>query len=313
MSSAPLAKNRLEHAADRWGLRREGRDLLVAVTGGAIVGMPLLYTMEMWLHGALLGPAHQLLLLLGILVVNLLFSIVSGFRHEYGVKSALLESVSAVGLGLVFSALILWLVGEIAPGDAWSEITGKVLLETCAVSIGVSVADAHVRGKRRAGDDDGQDGGDERADGGRSKPRPGPSRDQLEGWQLRQDIRDITATLTGAVVYSINIGPTEEVVMIAGRLSPWQLGALVLSSLGLCYIILYASGIKDHPVHIPSLVQSPPAETIITYAASLGVALTLLWVLGEPEAVGSLNGLVAATVVLGLPACVGGAAGRIAL
>jgi putative integral membrane protein (TIGR02587 family) len=313
MSSAPLAENRLEHVADRWGLRREGRDLLVAVTGGAIVGMPLLYTMEMWLHGALLGPAHQLVLLLGILVVNLLFSIVSGFRHEYGVKSALLESVSAVGLGLVFSALILWLVGEIAPGDAWSEITGKVLLETCAVSIGVSVADAHVRGKRRAGDDDGQDGGDERADGGRSKPRPGPSRDQLEGWQLRQDIRDITATLTGAVVYSINIGPTEEVVMIAGRLSPWQLGALVLSSLGLCYIILYASGIKDHPVHIPSLVQSPPAETIITYAASLGVALTLLWVLGEPEAVGSLNGLVAATVVLGLPACVGGAAGRIAL
>jgi putative integral membrane protein (TIGR02587 family) len=317
MSSAPLAKTRLEPAADRWGLRREGRDLLVAVTGGAIVGMPLLYTMEMWLHGMLLGPAHQLALLFGILVVNLLFSIVSGFRHEYGVKSALLESVSAVGLGLVFSALILWLVGEIGTSDAWSEITGKVLLETCAVSIGVSVADAHVRGKRRAGDDDGEDDSarDDRGggDGRKSKSGSDPSRVQLESWQLRQDIRDITATLTGAVVYSINIGPTEEVVMIAGRLTPWQLGAVVLASLGLCYIILYASGIKDHPVHIPSLVQSPPAETIITYAASLGVALTLLWVLGEPEAVGSLNGLVAATVVLGLPACVGGAAGRIAL
>jgi putative integral membrane protein (TIGR02587 family) len=305
MSSAtPLAKTRLKHAADRWGLRREVRDLLVAVTGGAIIGMPLLYTMEMWLHGMLFGPEHQLALLFGILIVNLLFSIVSGFRHEYGVQSALLESVSAVGIGLVFSALILWLVGEIAPGDAWSEITGKVLFQASAVSIGVSVADAHVRGKRRAGDDDGQGGG---------KQRPDPSRQQLEGWQLRQDIRDITATLTGAVVYSINIGPTEEVVMIAGRLSPWQLGAVVLASLGLCYIILYASGIKDHPVHIPSLVQSPPAETIITYAASLGVALTLLWVLGEPEAVGSVNGLVAATVVLGLPTCVGGAAGRIAL
>jgi putative integral membrane protein (TIGR02587 family) len=318
MSSAtPFAHARPEHAADRWGLRREVRDLLVAVTGGAIVGMPLLYTMEMWLHGMLLGPAHQLVLLFGILVVNLLFSIVSGFRHEYGVKSALLESVTAVGIGLVFSALILWLVGEVGPGDAWAEITGKVLFQTSAVSIGVSVADAHVRGKRRAGDDDGQEGGsdEERGGAGRraSAQRPDPSREQLEGWQLRQDIRDITATLTGAVVYSINIGPTEEVVMIAGRLSPWQLAAVVLASLGLCYIILYASGIKDHPVHIPSLVQSPPAETIITYAASLGVALTLLWVLGEPEAVGSPNGLVAATVVLGLPTCVGGAAGRIAL
>lgn len=313
--ATPLAKT-TEPAADRWGLRREMRDLLVAVTGGAIVGMPLLYTMEMWLHGMLLGPAHQLALLFGILVVNLSFSIVSGFRHEYGVKSALLESVTAVGIGLVFSTLILWLVGELGTGDAWAEITGKVLFQTSAVSIGVSVADAHVRGKQRAGDDEGQGGGNEDEPGSEAratKQQPGPSREQLEGWQLRQDIRDITATLTGAVVYSINIGPTEEVVMIAGRLSPWQLGAVVLASLGLCYIILYASGIKDHPVHIPSLVQSPPAETIITYAASLGVALTLLWVLGEPEAVGSLNGLVAATVVLGLPTCVGGAAGRIAL
>jgi putative integral membrane protein (TIGR02587 family) len=297
------------HAADRWGVRRELRDLLVAVTGGAIVGMPLLYTMEMWLHGLLLGPGQQLAILSGILVVNWLFSIVSGFRHEYGVKAALLESVSAVGIGMVFSSLILWLVGEIAPGDAWDEITGKVLLQTSAVSIGVSVADAHVRGKQRAGEEEGS--GD--AGGGEPSRKPPPGRGQLERWQLKQDIRDISASLTGAVVYSINIGPTEEVVMIAGRLSPWQLGAVVLASLALCYVILYASGIKDHPVHIESLVQSPPAETIITYAASLAVAFGLLWVLGEPEAMGSLNSRVAATLVLGLPASVGGAAGRIAL
>jgi putative integral membrane protein (TIGR02587 family) len=302
------AKTKLEHTGDRWGLRRELRDLLVAVTGGAILGMPLLYTMEMWLHGMLLGPAHQLALLIGVLVLNLLFSVVSGFRHEYGVKAALLESVSAVGIGLIFSAFILWLVGEIAPGDAWGEITGKVLLQTSAVSIGVSVADAHVRGKQRTGEEEGSS-----AHRQPKKKRREPAREQLESWQLRQDIRDVTATLTGALVYSINIGPTEEVVMIAGRLSPAQLGAVVLASLALCYIILYASGIKDHPVHIQSLVQSPPAETIITYAASLGVAVGLLWVLGEPEAVGSRNDLVAATIVLGLPTCVGGAAGRIAL
>jgi putative integral membrane protein (TIGR02587 family) len=285
----------------RWGVRRELRDLLVAITGGAIVGMPLLYTMEMWLHGALFGPRQQLGLLLGILLVNLLFSIVSGFRHEYGVASALLESVTAVGIGLVFSALILWLVGEISEQTAWGEITGKVLLQTSAVSIGVSVADAHVRGKRRDGSEE------------EESERPPPRQAELESWQLRQDIRDISATLMGAVLFSINIGPTEEVLLIAGRLTPAQLASVVLASLLLCYVILYASGIKEHPVHIPSLVQSPPAETILTYALSLGVALTLLWVLGEPETMGSVNSLVAATVVLGLPTAVGGAAGRIAL
>ena len=54
-------------------------------------------------------------------------------------------------------------------------------------------------------------------------------------------------------------------------------------------------------------------ETVITYAASLAVAITLLGVLGEPESVGSARDLAASTIVLGLPTAVGGAAGRIAL
>jgi putative integral membrane protein (TIGR02587 family) len=308
--------HRLETArsaqGDPWGFRREGRDLLVAITGGAIVGMPLLYTMEMWLHGTLLRPAQQLALLFGTLFINFLFSIVSGFRHEDGLASAALESVTAVGIGLVFSALILWLVGEIVAGDPASEVIGKVLFQTVPVSIGVSVADAHVRGQRRDGSEkEGRDGtGRDGTGEGAEKP---PPRAQLETRQLRQDIRDVTATLMGALLFSINIGPTEEVVLIAGRLSPAHLLIVVVASLSLCYVILYASGIKDHPVHVPSLVQSPPSETIITYTASLGVALALLWILGEPETIGSSSDVVASTVVLGLPTAVGGAAGRLAL
>jgi putative integral membrane protein (TIGR02587 family) len=295
--------------ADGWGFEREGRDLLVAITGGAIVGMPLLYTMEMWSSGLRLGPAQQLALLVGTLLINWLFSTVSGFRHEYGVLSAALESVTAVGIGLVFSGLILWLVGEISLADPAPEIFGKVLFQTVPVSLGVSVADAHVRGKRRDGEDD-----DEAQSQGKA-PRQSerPARSELERRQLRQDVRDVSATLSGALLFSINIGPTEEVILIAGRLAAPQLAAVVLASLLLCYIILFASGVKDHPVHIPNLVQSPLAETVITYAASLLVALGLLVVLGEPEAIGSVDSLVAATVALGLPTAVGGAAGRLAL
>lgn len=292
--------------ADRWGFEQEGRDLLVAITGGAIVGMPLLYTMEMWSSGLRLGPGQHLALLVGTLFVNWLFSIVSGFRHEYGALSAALESVTAVGIGVVFSALILWLVGEIAPGDPSAEIIGKVLFQAVPVSLGVSVADAHVRGKQR-------DGADEREQGRSSLEPARPPRAELERQQARQDVRDISATLSGALLFSINIGPTEEVILIAGRLGAAQLATIVLASLLLCYIILFASGIKDHPVHIQSLVQSPLAETVITYAASLLVALGLLVVLGQPDAVGSLDSLVAATVALGLPTAVGGAAGRLAL
>jgi putative integral membrane protein (TIGR02587 family) len=296
------ARRAVAKGADDWGWRREGRDLLVAVTGGAIVGMPLLYTMEMWEHGMLLGPTQQLGLLAGTLLVNFLFSVVSGFRHEFGAASAVLESVTAVGIALIFSTLVLLLIGEIGLGDNLDELVGKVLFQTAAVSLGVSVADSHVRGKRR-------DGSEEERDA----PREKPSREQLERLQLRQDIRDVSVTLTGAVLFSVNIGPTEEVVVIAGRLMPWQLLVLALASLALCYVILYASGIKDHPVHVPSLVQSPPAETMVMYALSLLVSGVLLWGFGEPESVGSLDSWIAASIVLGLPTAVGGAAGRLAL
>ena len=298
----PRARSGAALGADVWGLRREGRDLLVAVTGGAIVGMPLLYTMEMWEHGMLLGPERQLGLLIGTVLVNFLFSVVSGFRHEYGVASAALESITAVGIALVFSTLVLLSIGELGRADSFDELVGKVLFQTAAVSLGVSVADSHVRGKRRDGSEE---------DRGAARERP--SLAQLERRQLRQDIRDISATLTGALLFSINIGPTEEVVIIAGRLAPWQLLVLMLASLALCYVILYASGIKDQPVYVPSLVQSPLAETIVLYVLALLVSALLLWGFGAPESVGSLNSWIAASIVLGLPTAVGGAAGRLAL
>jgi putative integral membrane protein (TIGR02587 family) len=284
------------------GLAQEGRDLLTAITGGAIVGMPLLYTMEMWFHGMTLGPGHQLGLLAAILLVNLLFSVVSGFRHEYGFASALLESVTAVGIGMLFSVVVLWLIGEISPGDAFGDVLGKVLFESAAVSLGVSVADAHVRGKNRRAEQ-------RPADAEQEPPR----RAELERLQIKQDVRDFSATVAGAVLFSINLGPTEEVLVIAARLAPEQLLLIVLASMGLCYVILFASGIAEQPVHVRSLVQSPAAETILTYAASLAVALGLLWFLGERESVGGFGNLLAATVVLGLPTAVGGAAGRLVL
>jgi hypothetical protein len=45
---------------DRFGWRREGRNMLRAVAAGALIGMPLLYTMEMWSRGVSLPPGRLL-------------------------------------------------------------------------------------------------------------------------------------------------------------------------------------------------------------------------------------------------------------
>jgi putative integral membrane protein (TIGR02587 family) len=291
-------------ARDRHGWRQELDDLMAAVAGGAIVGMPLLYTMEMWWHGMTLGPAHLLALVVAILVLNFVFSLVSGFRRESTVVEAVMESVTSVGIGILFSALILWLIGELKPATiSAAEVVGKVLLEAAAVSIGVSFANAQVRDRSRTGADD--NGPLQRGDGAASNSED-PEREQFHA-----DLRDASAALAGATVFALNIAPTEEVVLIASRLAPWQLLVLLGFSVALCYVILFASGFEEHVVHVRSLFQNVYVETILTCAIALLVAAALLSLLGESGATSSTSNAVASVVTLGLPATVGAAAGRL--
>ncbi len=292
----------LNDPTDPHGWRKERRDLLAGVAGGALVGMPLLFTMEMWFRGATMSAWHQLAVLAAALAINFAFCLVSGFRPNSGAWEAALEAVTAVGIGILFAAIVLTLIGDITPGVSFDEVSGKLLLEAAAVSLGVSFADAHLRGKSRTGDDN--SGGDS----GGSQENPSLDPDAL---QLREDLLDVGATLIGSVLFSLNIAPTEEIILIGSRLSAWQLLALLGGTIVLCYVILYASGFEDQPVHVKGLLQSPWAETVMAVGMSLLVALTLLWLIGRAEATSSLGAAVASTVTLGLPAAVGGAAGRL--
>jgi putative integral membrane protein (TIGR02587 family) len=291
--------------SDPHGFKQEIKDLLRAVAGGSIVGMPLLYTMEMWYHGATLSPWHQLAVLGAILVVNFFFCVVSGFRHEDTILDAALQAVTSVGIALVYSTFVLWVIGTIGAHTSWGEAAGKILLEASAVSLGVSFADAHFRDKSRTGEQN-----DQQHDR-REKPEPKPSPQQLESRQLHADLVDLSATIVGSILFALNIAPTEEVLLIATRLHAWQLLAVLATTVTLCYVILYASGFEGQPVYVQSVFQSAWAETAMTVAVSLLAALGLMWLIGERELFGSSSSVLAAAVVLGLPATVGGAAGRL--
>jgi putative integral membrane protein (TIGR02587 family) len=291
--------------ADPRGWRKERRDLLAGVAGGALVGMPLLFTMEMWFRGATMSAWHQLVVLAATLAINFAFCFVSGFRPKRGVWESALEAVTAVGIGLAFAAAVLVLIGEINPGVSFAELSGKLLLEAAAVSLGVSFADAHLRGKSRTGSDTGN-GGNGNGNGSRAELAM-----DADALQLREDLLDVAATLIGSVLFALNVAPTEEVILIASRLNAWQLLALLGGTIALCYVILYASGFEDQPVHVKGLLQSPWAETVTAVGTSLLVSLALLWLVGRTEATSSIGAAVASTVALGLPATVGGAAGRL--
>lgn len=284
-----------QHERDAAGFRQEGRDLLRAIAAGSIIGIPLLYTMEMWWRGMTTTPLFLLAILAGTLATNFLFGLFVGFRERHTWGEAVSESITAVAMGLLVSFLILLLLGVVRFDQAWDEIVGKCVVETAAVSLGVSFANAQVGRKSRQGDEQ---------DSGGQEQSP-------EQRQFHQDLQDAGATLLGAVALSLSIAPTEEVILIAARLPAWQLLVVLAASIVLCYVILFASGFQDRKVFQPSLFQNRWMETAMCYAIALVVSAALLYLLGVPETTSHWSTFVACTTVLGLPAVVGGAAGRL--
>ena len=62
---------------------------------------------------------------------------------------------------------------------------------------------------------------------------------------LRDALVDFDATLIGAVLIAFSIAPTEEVPLIAASLPSLWLLLVMGASLGLSYIIVFASGFAD--------------------------------------------------------------------
>lgn len=290
------------HDPDPAGWYRERKDLVRGVAAGSIIGMPLLFTMEMWWHGMILSERHLLTILVVMLVANFGFCLFSGFRETSSVSGAASEAVASTALGLVVSFGVLCLIREITLDLAAAEALGKVIIEAVPVSLGISFANVQLR------EDEEEEGEDGDEDDERS-----PDARVLDDRQLRQDLQDVTVTAIGAIVFAFNAAPTEEVLEIAARLPAWQHLLVMGVSIALCYLILYASDFKRHEVHVSSFSQSPLAETVIAYAVALVVSATLLVLVGEPEVTTSLGLAVKASVTLGLLASVGASAGRLVL
>lgn len=282
---------------DAHGWREEGRSFLRAIAGGSLVGIPLLFTMEMWQHGMSFSEWELLLILAATLLLNTVFCYLSGFRDENSFGSAVMESVTAVAIALLFSTVILGLIGELEIGGSWRVELGKILVEAAAVSMGISFANSQMKGSR--GEDEGNEGA--------------PKREEVSAGdrQLKADLREFSAAAVGSTIFALNVAPTEEITLIAARLSPWQLLALLMASLLLCYIILFAAGFRKHEVHVEGIFQHPVVEMLLTAAISLITAGFLLLLLGEGSLLSHPATAVASIVTLGLPAIIGGAAGRL--
>lgn len=284
--------------SDRSARRRQSdveqtaQDLLRAVGGGLLVGLPLLFTMEMWFHSFLL-PSWKIVVLLAVsFVVVIGYSAVSGFRRERSWRELLVDSLETMGIAVIVSAVAMLLLGRIGPDVGLRDAIGKVALEAIPVAFGVSLASSQLAAP---GDDDGDEQGSVAGDSAGVGP-----------------FGRLMVAAGGALLFALNVAPTEEPVLL-GVEAPWWLVILVaVATLAMTSAIVFYSdfrggrsaGQPDGPL------SGAISETLAAYAVSLVVSLLLLWAFGRTDGV-SLGAIAGMTVMLAVLASFGAAAGRL--
>ena len=271
----------------------EAHDLLRALGGAYLFGIPLLYTMEMWWIGTTSTLGRLLLFLALAFGLNLLLAAFSGFRHRRTLGGNLEEAVDALAVGIVAATLMLLVLNRIGWGDALGSSLGKIIVQAVPLSLGASIANSLFAGPAHE------------EDGGGQAQYPNPTAGQAL-------LNDVGATVAGGVFIGFSIAPTDEVALLAAGLTlPHALALMVFTGL-LSYVIVFTSLHGEEPAHGQDLpFQHPFTETVLAYALSLGVALTVLLIFDRIAWGDPLLGALHMVLVLGLPVTVGGAAGRV--
>ena len=272
-------------------LDRVLREYARGVIGGLLFSLPLLYTMEVWWAGFIARPLRLLVYLLAGFLLLFAYNRYAGLREDAGWGEVAFEAVEELGLGLLVSAGILWLIGQLDSGMPLSELLGKVVVEGVPAAIGVSVGSAQLGGNGKGGQG--------------MKGRENKERTGLPG--------QIALGLCGAVLFASNVAPTEEILQIAVESARWRLLGLALLSLALTGITLFYSDFTgSRPLRSAAGPGTVLSLSVINYAVALAAAAFILWFFGRFEGVSLATGI-AQTVTLGVASSLGASAGRLLL
>jgi putative integral membrane protein (TIGR02587 family) len=277
----------------------ELEDLMRGVAGAFLFGAPFLYTMEVWWKGSFSEPAHMLLSLGIAYLALIVLDIRGGFRgsHSRTFGRTLTDSAEALAIALLASAFGLMLIGMIGPETGIQTTCGRIVTEALPFSIGVGIANSVLHQESE------------------SQEEQEPQEPEEQQDTVKATLADAGASALGAVILAASIAPTDEIPAIAAALSiPWLL-LFVAASLLLSYVIVFEAefGRQSERRSQTGLFQSPLSETLVSYLISLCMALLMLWLFRLVRPGDPFSQWVTYTIVLGFPATIGGAAGRLAL
>jgi putative integral membrane protein (TIGR02587 family) len=260
--------------------------LLTRAAGGAILfSLPMLMTMEMWWLGMYMDRTRLVLFLAVFFPLLVALSYISGFEDTFRPIDDVVDALVAFAIASLGSTMVLFLVGALTPEMNADEIMGKIVLQAIPGSVGALLAQSQI---------------------GTEKERR-PER-------ANKYLLELMTMAAGAVFLAFNIAPTEEVQIIAYRITPLQAIGLLLFSILVMDVFVYAASV-EHQQKVPD--QLPRSlgvlrYTVVGYAVAVVFSAFVLWSFGRFDGVWMGNA-VQQSVVLALPASIGAAAARLIL
>jgi putative integral membrane protein (TIGR02587 family) len=278
-------------------------DIIRGACGGFLFGIPLLYTMEVWWIGSQAKPQMLLVAIALTFIVVYLINRTEGFR-KYSPSNrpyeAVVDTIEAMAIGISCSTFVLTLLREVTFDNFFKESLGKVIFESVSFTFGVALANKFL-----GESDDNFDARNSNKNNQKSN-----SSDHLHA-----TLSDIGSTLIGSAVIASSIAPTDEIPMLAASVSPTSLLLMIVTSLVITYSIVFQAGFSNQQKRQQQkgIFQRPSSETIMAYLVSLIASAFMLWFFQKIAISDPWTMWLEYTLLLGLPASIGGAAGRLAI
>lgn len=260
-------------------------ELARAFGGAVIFALPMLMTMEMWQLGHSIEPLRLALLLLVAVPLLIGLSHYGGLRPTRRFLDNVADALVTVLVAVLAAVAVLAVLGLADAGMSARELIGMAAIQVVPGAIGAALARSQLGG---------------------------------DGDEAEFDPPDYAGELfimaVGALFLGLNVAPTEEVVLIAVRMSPWDQLGLVAVSLAVMHAFVYALGFAgtEEPMEGEHPFATFARFTLVGYVLVLAMCLYILWTFGRLDGL-SLPEVTATAIVLAFPGAIGAAAARLIL
>jgi putative integral membrane protein (TIGR02587 family) len=267
---------------------------LARAFGGALLfSFPILMTMEMWQIGFYIDRFRLALFIIAFIPLLFGLSYFDGFEETNGFIEDAVDVFVAYTVGFIASATILFIFNIINFSMPADEVIGKISIQAIVASIGALVAQSSLGGN----------GDESESDEEKSKTK-----------EPRSYYGEIVLMMIGAIFLSMSIAPTEEMILIAFKMTYWQIVALAIGSLLMMHAFVYVVKFRGQETRPEdsSFTGVFLRFTVVGYAAVLMISLYLLWTFGRLDGMG-ISEIVQVAIVLSFPGALGAAASRLIL